>query len=368
MNILIATGIYPPDIGGPATYAKNLARELKGRGHGVRVITYGAQDEQREEDGVKVRVVSKSGGPFTRWKRYAKALKSFGTGADIAYALSSVSAGMPLMMSKPKKTKKILRLGGDFLWERYTDWGGSKNLAQFYEHTPLLWRPGKHKMQKLLQQFDHIVFSTAMQRDLTLEAYTNLPPHSVIENALPPFTNPTAHTLHDPIRLLFMGRFVAFKNLTNLLNSVRRLPGYTLTLVGDVPQSEQISSNIKRLDLRNRVTVLSEVHGEAKQSLFAEHDLLVLPSLTEISPNVALEARSSGLPVLLSDQTGLSPELTTGMLLRPMQTVDEIVESLQNIPSAYPVLAKEAATQSEHRSWNNVAQEHVTLFTSLSPQ
>ncbi|MBU2219306.1 hypothetical protein KKG15_02345, partial [Patescibacteria group bacterium] len=40
MRILIATGIYPPDIGGPATYAKNLADEFLRRGCGVKVITY----------------------------------------------------------------------------------------------------------------------------------------------------------------------------------------------------------------------------------------------------------------------------------------------------------------------------------------
>jgi len=31
MKILIATGIYPPDIGGPAKYAKSLAEELESR-------------------------------------------------------------------------------------------------------------------------------------------------------------------------------------------------------------------------------------------------------------------------------------------------------------------------------------------------
>ncbi|TSC94439.1 MAG: hypothetical protein Athens101410_783, partial [Parcubacteria group bacterium Athens1014_10] len=32
MKILIATGIFPPEIGGPATYTEKLAQELKNRG------------------------------------------------------------------------------------------------------------------------------------------------------------------------------------------------------------------------------------------------------------------------------------------------------------------------------------------------
>ena len=41
MKILIATGIYPPDIGGPATYSKLLKEELSKRGLKVDILTYG---------------------------------------------------------------------------------------------------------------------------------------------------------------------------------------------------------------------------------------------------------------------------------------------------------------------------------------
>jgi len=39
MKVLIATPIYPPDIGGPATYTKLLERELNSRGISVFVET-----------------------------------------------------------------------------------------------------------------------------------------------------------------------------------------------------------------------------------------------------------------------------------------------------------------------------------------
>ena len=48
MRILIATGIYPPDIGGPATYSSLLVRELTARGHFVDVVTYGPAGVSRE--------------------------------------------------------------------------------------------------------------------------------------------------------------------------------------------------------------------------------------------------------------------------------------------------------------------------------
>ena len=40
MKILIATGIYPPDIGGPAKYAKSLRDEFAKLGHKVKIVKY----------------------------------------------------------------------------------------------------------------------------------------------------------------------------------------------------------------------------------------------------------------------------------------------------------------------------------------
>ncbi len=77
MKILLATGIYPPDIGGPATYVRHLAQELTKRGTEVTVVTYGEVEsgKWKVESGWKVFHVSKSGGPLLRWRRYAQALK-----------------------------------------------------------------------------------------------------------------------------------------------------------------------------------------------------------------------------------------------------------------------------------------------------
>ena len=39
MNVLVITGIFPPDIGGPASYVPLMSSELVRRGHKVSVIT-----------------------------------------------------------------------------------------------------------------------------------------------------------------------------------------------------------------------------------------------------------------------------------------------------------------------------------------
>jgi hypothetical protein len=39
MRILIITGIFPPDIGGPATYVPQVAKALADQGHQITVLT-----------------------------------------------------------------------------------------------------------------------------------------------------------------------------------------------------------------------------------------------------------------------------------------------------------------------------------------
>jgi glycosyltransferase involved in cell wall biosynthesis len=46
INILIVSNLFPPDIGGPATYVPKIAAELAARGHGIAVVG-GAPPEYR---------------------------------------------------------------------------------------------------------------------------------------------------------------------------------------------------------------------------------------------------------------------------------------------------------------------------------
>ena len=375
MKIILATGIYPPDIGGPATYVRHLAEELTKRGEGVTVVTYGVKSEKlKVKNGFEIISVEKSGGPLLRWRRYAKALKEYGSDADIIECFSSVSCGMPLKMAsldsaRDDRPRKILRLGGDFTWERYTDLGRRRTLKDFTLKHPNLRLP----MAKLLKIFDHIVFSTQFQERLYEQAYRGMPAHSVIENALPsPHPGPLPegeggpHRKHDPLRLLYLGRFVKFKNLDRLLRAVAGIPHVTLTMVGEGPEGEKLSALARTLQMQGRVSIVPPVHGENVRRVFDEHDLFVIPSLTEISPNAALEARASGLPVLLTEENGLSAELSTGMILRPLLTTNDITKAVLEADHRYDEFAQAAASPFSHdRGWERVSNEHRALFHSM---
>ena len=371
MKIVLATGIYPPDIGGPATYAHALAKDLNMRKVDVTVITYVHRKFQvpssKFQKNLKSQIPSSGENwevvkvskriPILRWFLYARALKRVAKDADSVIAFSSVSAGVPVKLARLKKPKKILRLGGDFLWERYTARGGMRGLGEWHKSFWFLvfsvW------LGKLLMAFDRIVFSTEFQRNIYLEHYKKPPDCSVIENAMPK-GNVLHHEKSSPFRLLFMGRFVGFKNLPVLLQAVSEVDDVTLKFVGDGPVKNELQKLATTLGIQNRVSFSPPLHGEEKIKAFAEHDLLVIPSITEISPNVALEARANGLLVLLTEKTGLSEMLIDGMVVRNLSTPGSIKKALEEVIGDYDSIALKAASEPTKRGWDKVANEWIS--------
>ncbi len=338
MKIVLATGIFPPEIGGPATYVQGLARELAARGDDVVVLTYGAKQGFEQENGYWVFSVGKQGGPLRRWLRYREELVAHGAKADYVCAFTSISAGMPVLMSGLHHPIKILRLGGDFFWERYTDAGGVMTLREWYASRFGFWRMlNSLVMNKVLRCFDKLVYSTEFQREIHMSTYRKLPPSSVESNAMPEGIF-VVHEPRTPFRLLFMGRFVRFKNIPALIDAMSLLPDARLTIIGEGPMETELKNRVKKAGLSERVSFQTSVSGNAKRHAFDDHDLLVLPSLTEISPNTALEARAACLPVLLTEETGLPDiaDVYQRKLRNPAQIAAGVREIIKKYPSPRP--------------------------------
>ena len=104
-KILIATGIYPPDIGGPATYSKLLADELSKHNFNVSVLSFG---EVRKLPKILRHIVYF----FKVWHRGKK--------ADIIFAQDPVSVGLPAVLAaKILRKKFLLKIVGDYAWEQF---------------------------------------------------------------------------------------------------------------------------------------------------------------------------------------------------------------------------------------------------------
>ncbi len=129
MKILIAAGIFPPDIGGPATFSKLLIDQLPPQFE-LTLLTYG---QPRPLDDPRVNRVSRSWPRGLRHFIYFLRCLRLGQRVDLIFALDPVSAGLPAAAAAKLLRKKFfVRVAGDWAWEQgYQRWGVQELLDDF---------------------------------------------------------------------------------------------------------------------------------------------------------------------------------------------------------------------------------------------
>ena len=122
MNLLMITGIFPPDIGGPATYVPTMAGELVKRGHKITVVTLSDSLDHDDHSYIfPVRRIRR--GLFKPLRLLLTVLRILrdGRNAQVLYVnglyLEAVIANY--LLRKPMVQKIV----GDWAWERSTNKG-----------------------------------------------------------------------------------------------------------------------------------------------------------------------------------------------------------------------------------------------------
>ena len=174
MKILIATPLYPPDIGGPAQYAYNLEREFKALGHEVRVVKF--SDVKSWPSGLRHLLYFFKILPSLRW-------------ADWCLTLDTFSVALPVTMAGSIfKKKTIIRIGGDFLWEGYVERTGNLVLLRNFYQTEIEKFNFKERIifkltHWILKRANFIAFNTDWQRQIWQKPYQlDLSKTGIVEN------------------------------------------------------------------------------------------------------------------------------------------------------------------------------------------
>ncbi|MBS0286860.1 MAG: glycosyltransferase [Proteobacteria bacterium] len=105
-------------------------------------------------------------------------------------------------------------------------------------------------------------------------------------------------------KFLFVGRLAPEKNIAILIQAFAKFPHFHLTLVGQGPLEQSLKTS-----LLPNITMLGHVANDALAQVYAQHDVLVLPSLREPWGLVVEEALFYGLPVIVSDKVGCAKDL-----------------------------------------------------------
>ena len=133
----------------------------------------------------------------------------------------------------------------------------------------------------------------------------------------------------------FVGRLSEEKGLAHLLQALKHWTSaarpWRLVIVGDGPHRAELERAVRALDMNERVIFAGfQTHTTRWYSAM---DAFVLPSLTEGTPMVLLEAMASGLPIIASCVGGVPELISSGEngLLVPSANPMRLLEALQLI-------------------------------------
>ncbi|MBT7755291.1 MAG: glycosyltransferase family 4 protein, partial [Candidatus Magasanikbacteria bacterium] len=263
----------------------------------------------------------------------------------------------------------IIRLGGDFLWEKaYAQSFTTRPLSTYYDSSKNMTERFFMKIYKyVLLKTDHVVFSTSWQQKL-YNRFFSVDSSSVIMNAFPD-VSPCIYDSSERTsmrRVLFAGRLIELKNITRLCQVVSSIEKVTLDVVGTGPQKDSLSQYIASLPSNVGISFLGYVpHDELLES-FCSYDIIVIPSITEVSPHLLLEAIARGIPVLLTKECGLVSAFPTIKTFDPFsdEELRMAIESL--VDNATYNAYRIAVQQIPHtRGGNDVVDDHLSLFNKL---
>jgi glycosyltransferase involved in cell wall biosynthesis len=167
------------------------------------------------------------------------------------------------------------------------------------------------------------------------------------------------------ILLLFVGRLDPVKGVVIAAEIVQRLAtqGHNthLLVVGEGTQRQQVATL-----LGERGTLTGNLPHEDLATIYASADLLLLPSEAEVWPNVVMEARACGLPVLACAQGAghvMQGHGVDGFLLpdRHLATWLAAVQALLAQPSQLQEMGRQArcAVEAHVPSWSQVLEEDL---------
>jgi len=253
------------------------------------------------------------------------------TPQTVVIATDVFSVGIPVRLALIGRTNKfLLRLGGEWWWEDSVEKGRTfVPLKEFWQKLKPTWRTVLAKLNYhwIMHRAQKIAVTSEMLGDVLKtvdpKATSKI---TIVENVSPAncqSDNREVTGPHTPLRLLYVGRFARVKNVPFLARVIKRLHEGGLavqcTFAGDGPDfatTQQILAGVPGIKF------LGKVEQGKIPELLQESDLLVLPSLSDICPNVVLEALACGVPCLITKEHGLGVGLKGMLEPDPQNFVD----------------------------------------------
>ncbi len=332
MKILIVSGIFPPDHGGPARYVPAIASELRTRGHNiVGIVTL---SEELEHDD------SRYGFPVIRLRRCEafprRVLRTIFTiarlarRADVVYLNGLVLEGMIATKIVGRKPT-VIKVVGDLIWEKARNADATDLSVDIFQEAAVPW---SWRALRWLQRFytvhaDAVIVPSSFLQQIVHGWGVASGRIAVVPNAVP-LPDPPKTESKPHYDLVTVARMVPWKGLTELID-VAASNQWSLRVVGDGPLMNNL---VYRAGERGaNVSFAGHVDETCVVQELRDARVFVLNSSYEGLPHVVLEAKAAGVAVVATAAGGTPEIVRDGIdgLLVPVGDGTALAEAIRRL-------------------------------------
>lgn len=370
MRILVLNHEYPPVGGGGGRVARDLNYGFCQHGHEVKILTPMLKDLAKIEDSSHYEIIRI---PSLRKYAFRATLKDMG-----AFIISSYLAGAKLIKTwQPDVIQAHFAVpagvSARMLSRRF-------NIPYFVtahlgdipggapEKTRTWFRFFYPFTKKIWQDAEHIVTVSHYTKELAKQSYPTVEPQVIYNGVDTSTIKPVSYDIHDPIQIVFAGRFMKQKNPLLIVEALNQLKthAWKCVMMGDGPLKPLVEKQIANYGLTNRFQLTGWVDPEQVLETYEKSDILFMPSRSEGLPVAGVQAIAMGLAPVLANVGGC-PDLVvdnqSGFLVES-EDLSGFVEALEKLFGDPALLLKFKHQSRKHAEIFNL-DGIITQYESL---
>jgi len=303
MKILIVVGIFPPDIGGPATFVPLISKKLIENGNKVEIICLSdSLNHNDKEYEFKIHRIKRRQNLILRWVKTIFLIIKLGKKTDLLFVNGlPVESYIANLLIRKKSIRKVV---GDWAWER----GRNLNLTNdaFDE-----FQNNSHNLHLEIAKFsrgwtskkvDLVITPSKHLKSVVKQWGVNENKIEVIYNGTEIFPIIEGMLNLKTINLITVGRLTPFKNIDRIIYSLKEVTyknsKFKLFIVGDGPERNNLESLVKKLKLEKQVVFTGQLNQTDLNKYYKESNIYIQASGYEGLPHTLLEAISHNLSII----------------------------------------------------------------------
>ena len=313
MDILITVGIFPPDIGGPASFVPNISKYLISKGHNVKIICLSDKEHLIYKDEINVIRINRNLPIIFRWLKTIVKIYNISKKSDLIFVngLGTESTIANVFLRK----KVIRKIVGDPVWERVYN---KKLTKESFDD----FQKNKHGLFISLQKFirnwsinkSNLIITPSEHLKTFIEKIDFDNKIFVINNGVN-IEQPNKVAFENKIlNLLVVSRLVSQKNIDSIIKAVKVMENENIILkiVGDGSEINNLKLLVKKYELEEKVNFIGKIVGLKLNEYFKDADIFIQASNYEGLPHSILEAINYEIPILSTEVGGCSTLLNKG--------------------------------------------------------